>query len=85
MSDHDHSACRQMLKDLSDFVDGDLDEALCREIERHMSECENCRVVVDTLRKTVVMVHCLPSEILPTDVEERLIRRLELTEFVQKD
>ena len=26
---HDHSECRKLLKDLSDYVDGDLDELLC--------------------------------------------------------
>ena len=45
---HKHGECRELLKDLSDYVDGDLDETLCLEIEQHMAECDNCRVVVDT-------------------------------------
>lgn len=79
---HDHGECRKLLKDLSDYVDGELDEALCVEIERHMEECDNCRVVVDTLRKTVLLYHHLPPEPMPVDVEARLFRRLDLETFV---
>lgn len=78
---HKHGECREMLKDLSDYVDGDLDETLCLEIEHHMAECDNCRVVVDTLRRTVLLYHALPSEPMPGEVEERLLRRLELNEY----
>ncbi len=80
--DHDHGECRKLLKDLSDYVDGDLDETLCAEIERHMDECDNCRVVVDTLRKTVLLYHHLPAEPMPGDAELRLFRRLDLDAFV---
>lgn len=79
---HDHGECRQLLKDLSDYVDGDLDETFCLEIERHMDECDNCRVVVDTLRKTVLLYHQLPVEPMPTSVEARLFRCLDLEAFV---
>ncbi|HNS03871.1 MAG TPA: zf-HC2 domain-containing protein [Anaerolineae bacterium] len=80
--DHDHGDCRQLLKDLSDYIDGDLDETLCVEIERHMNDCDNCRVVVDTLRKTVSLYHDLPATPMPAEVEERLFRCLDLEAFV---
>ncbi|MCS6845261.1 MAG: zf-HC2 domain-containing protein [Caldilineales bacterium] len=80
---HDHSRCRELLGSLSDYVDGDLEEALCREIEAHMAECENCRIVVDTLRKTVLLYHVLPSDPpLPEAVEQRLFKRLELEHII---
>lgn len=83
MSDHIHGeSCRDLLKDLSAYIDGELEEALCFEIENHMAECENCRVVVDTLRKTVLLYHELPPEPLPAAVEERLFKRLELTDYL---
>jgi anti-sigma factor RsiW len=80
--DHDHGECRKLLKDLSDYVDGDLDETLCVEIERHMDECDNCRVVVDTLRKTVLLYRDLPAEPMPPEAEARLFRCLDLEAFV---
>ena len=81
-SNHEHGECRDLLKNLSDYVDGDLDETLCIEIEHHMAECDNCRVVVDTLRKTVLLYRALPPEPMPEEVEARLFRRLELSEYL---
>ena len=80
---HDHAACRELLKNLSDYVDGELDQALCVEIERHMLDCDDCRVVVDTLRNTVLLYGCLPSEPLPAAVEHRLFDRLELSDYIE--
>ena len=45
--------CKEMLGSLSDYIDGDLEAQLCAEIEQHMAGCGNCRLVVDTLNKTV--------------------------------
>lgn len=80
---HDHTQCRQLLSSLSDYVNGDLEAKFCAEIELHMAECENCRIVVDTLRKTVYLykVAAEPPDV-PTDVKERLFRTLELDDFL---
>jgi predicted anti-sigma-YlaC factor YlaD len=64
-------------------VDGDLGDELCAEIDRHLQNCENCRIVIDSLRKTVYLYHAtaeLPS--LPEDARERLFTRLDLGEFL---
>lgn len=82
MSPSLHGHCRDMLKNLNDYIDGELDEALCTELERHMSECENCRVVVDTLRKTVLLYNHLPAEPMPDALEARLFKCLDLDAFL---
>jgi len=81
--EHEYKNCRHLLGVLSDYVDETAGAALCEEIERHLAECENCRVVVDTLRKTVYLVHATtePAEV-PLDVRERLYHRLDLDEFI---
>ncbi|HJW89916.1 MAG TPA: zf-HC2 domain-containing protein [Anaerolineales bacterium] len=78
-----HEQCRALLASLSDFVDGVLEQELCAEIEKHMSNCENCRIVVDTLRKTVLLYQQTnrPASV-PAEVRERLYRKLDLTEFL---
>jgi hypothetical protein len=78
---HEHH-CRYLLGALSDFVDETLESALCAEIERHLESCENCQVVVDTLRKTVYLVHeCKDTAELPLEVRDRLYERLDIEEF----
>jgi anti-sigma factor RsiW len=78
---HDSEKCRRYLDSLSDYVDGELGEALCREIEAHMAECENCRVVVNTLAKTVMLYHQLPTPEMPNAVKERLYKVLNLDDL----
>jgi anti-sigma factor RsiW len=51
----EHPGCRNLLGSLSEFVDGTLEDELCAEIQRHMDGCDNCRVVVDSLRKTIYL------------------------------
>ena len=57
MTESTHSNCESLLGFLSDYVDGELGAELCREIEKHIAECEDCRIVVDTTRKTIDLVH----------------------------
>ncbi|MCD6339086.1 MAG: zf-HC2 domain-containing protein, partial [Verrucomicrobia bacterium] len=45
--------CRELLEQLNQYVDGDIDPALCEEIERHLADCDPCQVMVDTLPKTI--------------------------------
>lgn len=81
----EHKNCQNLLKSLSDFVDGTIDESLCTEIEKHIASCEDCRIVVDTLKKTVYLYHATSEEeipIVPEDVRERLYHRLDLDEFL---
>jgi len=70
--------CKEILDALSDYVDGELEAELCGQIERHMSGCENCRIVVDTLRRTVTLYHEHGHEPVPDDVQERLLAALNL-------
>lgn len=85
MMEHDHTHCRDLLSSLSDYIDGELDETLCARIERHMEGCENCRIVVDTLRKTVYLYReSVEPPAVPEDVRQRLFRSLDLDEFLYK-
>jgi anti-sigma factor RsiW len=68
--------CKDLLDALSDFVDGELDESLCSDIEEHLKDCNPCRVEVDTVKKTVTLFkNNLPYEI-PLAVQDRLHRVL---------
>jgi predicted anti-sigma-YlaC factor YlaD len=78
--------CRHLLGSLSDYVDGEACDEVCDEIERHLQGCENCRIVVDSLRKTVSLYQTSAGdETLPSDVRERLFHCLNLDEFLKKE
>jgi len=80
--DHDHGECKQMLSTLGEYVDGLLNPELCAELERHMKGCHRCRVVVDTLKKTIELYHDTSEETqMPTDVRARLYARLNLEKY----
>lgn len=80
----EHPNCRHLLGSLSGFVDGSLEDELCAEIQRHMEGCENCRIVVDSLRKTIYLYQELKEPaIVPEDVRQRLYRRLDLDSFLE--
>ena len=87
MSEHQHDfKCSQMLGNLSDYIDGDLQADLCAQIEDHMKTCENCRVVVNTLRKTVELYERCSEENteIPGEVKERLFAKLKIEEYLNK-
>lgn len=80
----EHPGCRNLLGSLSEFVDGTLEDELCAEIQRHMDGCENCRVVVDSLRKTIYLYQVTKEPAtVPEDVRERLFKRLDLDGFLE--
>ena len=73
--------CGKMLSALSEYLDGELEKALCAQIEAHMAECSDCKMVVDTLRKTVVLYHQHGQVEVPLDVKQRLYKVLKLDEL----
>jgi anti-sigma factor (TIGR02949 family) len=82
---HQHE-CNHFLPELSDYLDGELNAELCSELERHMAECEKCRIVVDTTRKTIEIYHTTAdSQKTPLEVKERLYKRLNLEDFLSEN
>jgi anti-sigma factor RsiW len=73
--------CGEMLGALSEYIDGELEARLCAEIEAHMRECQDCQVMIDTLRKTVVLYRTHGSAEMPQDVKLRLYAVLKLDEL----
>lgn len=65
-------SCQDYISDLSDYIDGAADPGLCAEIEKHLGECENCRIMVDSLKQTVTLCRDGKPEALPEALEKRL-------------
>jgi predicted anti-sigma-YlaC factor YlaD len=69
--------CKGLFAELADYLDEMLDPALRAEIEEHLSNCKNCRIVVNTTKKTVEIFCNSEPVALPADTRERLHLALE--------
>ena len=77
--------CGHLLGELSLYLDGAASAAICAEIENHMRDCEDCRVTVDTMAKTVYLYRSLPQPQMPEGLRRRLYKKLDLVEFLEEN
>jgi len=54
--------CKKMFAALSDYLDGELDDFSCEEIETHMDGCEPCKKFLRDLEATVKRCEASPAE-----------------------
>lgn len=69
--------CKEVLDNLSDYIDGEGTEELRKAIELHISRCGRCRVVFDTTGKMLKIVTDAEPFEVPLAVSARLYARLE--------
>jgi anti-sigma factor (TIGR02949 family) len=69
--------CKDFLRELSEFLDENIDAEIRAKLERHMTECPNCWVIADTTRRTIKIYKGMDPNPIPKDVEERLMQALE--------
>ena len=64
--------CKKVIIELTNYLDGMLDSSVKQDLELHLSRCTDCRLVVDTTRKTI-QIFCNSQPVpLPEDVRTRL-------------
>lgn len=64
--------CEELLKLLSEYVDGAVDPGICAEFEQHMAGCSPCQVVVDNIRRTITLYRKGEPCELPLEFRTRL-------------
>jgi RNA polymerase sigma-70 factor (ECF subfamily) len=74
---HDHRRCREIFARLSEYVDGELDEATQAQIREHLHECLQCNVCLQTLRRTIELCHHMRSRRLPPELSSKLAEALD--------
>lgn len=68
--------CDGVIRELSNYLDGELELAAKQELEHHLGHCGECKMVVDQTKLTVeVFCDSEPVE-LPVDVKSRLHQAL---------
>ena len=68
--------CEKWIRELSDYLDDDLDPQLKRELEEHVGRCPNCRVIVDTTRLTIRIYRGCEPYPIPSGLHDRLLKAI---------
>jgi len=75
--------CKEVLEQISNFIEGEIPEALVKELEAHIQTCNRCRIVLDTTQKTIFLYHChADDQKAPGDAVEHLYHTLNLDDFL---
>lgn len=64
--------CTEFLKELTDYLDGKINEGLRIELDEHLHWCHECHVVMDTTKKTIEIYRDNKIYELPEDLRSRL-------------
>lgn len=69
--------CKTIIVELTNYLDEELDPTLRAEIEQHLEKCKDCRLIVNTTKKTIE-IFCNSEPVpLPEDARRRLHEALE--------
>jgi RNA polymerase sigma-70 factor (ECF subfamily) len=72
--------CKEMFAELSNYLDDELDDSLCEELEKHMDGCEPCKAFLSSLEKSIRQCRTAPNQSPDPLVAARLRREL-LSEY----
>lgn len=64
--------CNEVLEQLAEYLDSDARAELCRAIEEHLTHCRDCRIEVDTVRRTIVLYQADREVPIPAPVMSSL-------------
>lgn len=73
------TTCKEVLANISGYLDGELDTTACDAIERHCMACPSCARLVSGLRETVGLCRQAAAVPLPDAVRQKAresVRRL---------
>jgi anti-sigma factor RsiW len=65
------NTCKEVLANISAYLDGELDTTACDAIERHCQECASCAGLANGLRETVGLCRQAATVPLPDAVRRR--------------
>jgi anti-sigma factor RsiW len=69
--------CKAATRELSSYIDGDLNVELRQDLEIHLQGCEHCTVVMNQVKMTVDLFCDAEPVELPSDVRSRLYEALQ--------
>lgn len=71
-NNHPHHDCIAMFEKLSAYIDKELDEITCKDIEKHAENCVACQACIATLKQTVALCKKMAVPPPPKDFSQRI-------------
>ena len=75
--DHEHDHCLEMFKKLSEYIDGELDQLNCDELEKHLEDCSACKICMVTLKQTVNLCREVKDNPVPEGFSHKMAAFIE--------
>jgi predicted anti-sigma-YlaC factor YlaD len=69
--------CKHVWQYISAYIEGDVDQALRAEIDKHLETCEICSAVLDSTRNVVILMADDRVFELPAGFSQRLHDRID--------
>jgi anti-sigma factor RsiW len=69
-------SCREVIRELSGYIDSDLDDALRLRISEHLAGCAHCTAIYDGTRNVIRIVGDGRSFELPAGFSARLRQKI---------
>ena len=69
-------SCREVIKEISDYIDGGLSADLRQRIADHLRNCDHCTAVYDGTRNVIQLVCDEKTFTLPAGFSKRLHDKL---------
>lgn len=66
--------CKEMFAELSNYLDEQLDDSLCAELEQHLDGCGPCKLFLATLEATIEQCRKAPAE-CPSGQKAAMLRK----------
>ena len=64
--------CQDLIRELSDYLDGAVDASTLGQIEHHLAACEDCKLIVNQTKMAIERFCDSQPVELPTEVRARL-------------
>lgn len=68
--------CKQVRAELSNYLDADVSAEVRAAVDDHLARCGCCKVIFDTLKKTLTIVGDTDIFAIPLEVSARLHAKL---------
>jgi hypothetical protein len=79
MTKKPHKHSKKIMNELCTFLGEDLDNPMCKELQRHMQDCPECQKYIDSIKLTVkVFQESNTSEPIPNKIKDDLLTKLNL-------